>query len=329
MRLTVPGNILLFGEYAVLEEAGLGIALAVERRVRVSAVTAAALVIAGSWGSGTASWTADRPGDSPLLSATVESVRQWLAVRGARVLPNARIDVDSSAFFKAEGGKSGFGGSAAVSVGVTCGLLACAGMSAAARGAEAERLALAAHRLSQGGRGSGYDVLCSFHGGMGLFHGGKKPTWEPCRLPWEPVFFLFPGPAPVSTPQAIGRYEQWKGRNPGAAADFLRESNAKVGALRAARTDGEAAAALIACRDLAVTLGAAMGVEARIPAPSGCDPDWCKAVGAGNELGVLVVPRGSTLPEAPGLERVSPSEKGVMWEENGPSLEDRGSAWER
>jgi mevalonate kinase len=37
MRASVPANLLLLGEYAVLEEGGLGLAVAVDPRVRISA----------------------------------------------------------------------------------------------------------------------------------------------------------------------------------------------------------------------------------------------------------------------------------------------------
>jgi phosphomevalonate kinase len=187
-------------------------------------------------------------------------------------------------------------------------------MAGEARGAEAAGLALRAHRSAQGGRGSGYDVLCSFHGGAGLFHGGREPSWQPCRLAWEPAFFLFPGPAPVSTPDAIDRYTRWKQRDPQSARDFLRASNAGIQRLLAAVTPAEAADAMTACRGLGIRVGEAIGVDAWISAPPGSDPSWCKAAGAGNELGILAVPRGSKPPAAPGLEPVVPSPEGVTWD---------------
>jgi phosphomevalonate kinase len=314
MLLTVPGNILLFGEYAVLEEGGLGLALAVERRVRVTAGPSGGLEITGTWGTGSARWAPDSGSGSPLFDAVVKEFTEWQAARSApAVLPAARLQADSSAFFRA-GSKGGFGGSAAVCVGVSCALLELAGLSGEARGTEAARLALQAHRRAQGGRGSGYDVLCSFHGGLGLFRGGNEPSWQPCRLAWEPVFFLFPGPAPVSTPDAIGRYTGWKRQDPRAARDFLRESNAGIQRLLAAPAAREAAAAMAACRELGIRLGDAIGVDARISAPPRSEASWCKAAGAGNELGILAVPRGSEPPAAAGLERVVPSPEGVTWE---------------
>ena len=48
-RLTVPGNLLLAGEYAVLEEGGLGAALAVEPRLTVTVFPAERWEIVGRW----------------------------------------------------------------------------------------------------------------------------------------------------------------------------------------------------------------------------------------------------------------------------------------
>jgi phosphomevalonate kinase len=302
VELSVPGNLLLLGEYAVLEEGGLGLAAAVEPRVRLAASASDDFRVEGSWPGGS--------GGSPVITAAVRVVAEHL-----RTECKGRLRVDSSALFSADGRKAGLGSSAAVSVAVVCGLLAMAGRPDAARGPEAASLAVRAHRLAHGGRGSGYDVLASFHGGWGVFHGGAVPAWEPHLLPAGTRFMLFHGPAAVSTADAVGRYNRWKEENPQPARDFLRESN---DALRSFLTSARVELPVQCwerCRNLGVRLAKSIGVPAEITPPDGLDASWCKALGAGNELGVCLLPPGSELPgERAGLRRVELAETGVRWE---------------
>jgi len=317
MRLSVPGNILLLGEYAVLEEGGLGLAMAVERRVQISARPAEGLSVEGSWPGSALSWTPRAPSASPLVSAAFDAVEKWLRDAGTeRPAWSTRINVDSSAFFLSDGRKSGLGSSAAVTVGLVCALLGATVRRDNIPAGAIPLLALQAHRAAQGGAGSGYDVTCSFHGGCGVFRGGAAPGWEPCRLSWDPSLVLFSGPAPVSTPEAVRRYEKWKQRSPGAAKEFLDESNHCVRAFVRASSTGEAARRLRDCTRLGIAVGDAIGVPARISVPPNLDSDVCKALGAGNELGACLLPPSSPAPpEQAGVQRIPLSEGGVTWEE--------------
>lgn len=297
LHATVPGNILLLGEYAVLEEGGLGLAMAVEPRVRLEASPAGILQVDGQWPGGS--------GPSPLADAAVGTVSEYLGGPCT-----GRIRVDSTDFFSPGGRKSGLGSSAAVTVAVVCALLRLAGRSVDS--ADALFLAVQAHRRAQGGTGSGYDVLTSFHGGSGIVRGGARPAWQPCGLPPGCRLFLFPGPAPVSTAEAVARYARWKEANPGPARDFLRESNAAILAFSRARSLDEAFAHFGSCRTLGIQLGGAIGVSAEIVPPAGLDPRWCKALGAGNELGVCLA--GSAAgPPAAAVRPILPSAEGVRW----------------
>jgi len=265
-RATVPGNILLLGEYAVLEEGGLGVALAVEPRVQLEAAPEDGLVIESRWPGGTA--------DNSFVDAAVHTVSAFLGTRC-----NGRLLVDSMRFFSADGRKSGFGSSAAVTVALVSGLLRLAGRSVGL--SETAALAVQAHRLAQGGRGSGYDVLTSLHGGSGKVRGGAAPTWEAVPLPVGCEPSVFPGTAAVS-------YQDWKARSPGPARDFLRESNAAIRSFCGAPTLERAWPFFDASRKLGIELGKATGVSAEITPPPGLDPSWCKAAGAGNELGICL-----------------------------------------
>ena len=110
--------------------------------------------------------------------------------------------------------------------------------------------------------------------------------------------YLFSGPSAVSTREAIQAFNQWKSREPGLAGQLVEESNENIKAFLRARGARAAAAALGKARATGIALGDAIGVEARIPVPAGVDPELCKSVGAGNELGVYVRLPGA--PEPPG-----------------------------
>jgi phosphomevalonate kinase len=317
MRISVPGNILLLGEYAVLEDGGVGLAMAVERRVRISSEPSDGLSIEGAWQGARHLWTLSERSAIPIADAAVAVVGTWLEATGS--MPRSwdrRILVDSSALFRADGRKSGLGSSAAVAVGLVCALLDAAGVPGGQRDSAAPGLALLAHRRAQGGGGSGYDVTCSFHGGMGIFHGGAFPSWEPCTLAWKPVVFLFNGPRPVSTADAVGRYARWKEEHPGEAAEFLEGSNRGVLGFVRARSAAEAARCFESCRQLGLALGDAIGVPSRIEPPPRPESSCCKSLGAGNELGACLLPEDDAARTDSGeLERARVSEGGVRWEE--------------
>ncbi len=314
MRLTVPGNLLLLGEYAVTEEGGLGLALAVERRVVVALEPASSLVIEGSWGSGELRWTRESAEQSPLISAIVETWQEFLSTRddsrSAAELPTAaRITIDSSALFSG-GRKGGFGSSAAVTVALTCALLHLSGF----RGEELTRLAagiaLPAHRRAQGGRGSGYDVCASLNGGFGCLAGGREPRWQAVELPWLPPLYLFRGRESVSTPNSLMHYERWKRSNPEQWRSFLNESNRSVRAFLQADGWPQARRSFASLKNLGLRLGEKIGVSAEIEAPPSLAPELYKALGAGNELGICLA---EAQPQESGLDPVSVTLEGVKW----------------
>ena len=308
MRLacSVPGNLLLAGEYAVLEPGGLGIALAVDRRVRVQAREARELEIVGAWGDAPVHWRGDLPGESPLFDAIVS------AACGDRPLPRARMEVDSSALFVSPDRKIGYGSSAAVAGGGT----PTPPPVLDGRPPGAERVfpaALAAHRAFQGGRGSGYDVATSLHGGTGLFTGGEVPSWRPAALGWLQDPLVFQGAASVATSGATARYREWKRREPAAARRFLEDSMSGVGELLVASTPEAARDAFLRVRDIGLRLGDAIGVSAVINPPSALRSAggvW-KALGAGNEIGIFLPDR----PTEPGAaaEPLEVAAKGLSW----------------
>jgi phosphomevalonate kinase len=321
MRLTVPGNLLLLGEYAVIEEGGLGLALAVDRRVVVDVQPSSTLTVEGRWAGQTVHWSDEAPESSPLIRAVVEAWREQLYARGGSSAENenpelrdirepaARISVDSSAFF-AGGRKRGFGSSAAVTAALTCALLYLSGLSGSRLIRHAARLALLAHRRVQSGRGSGYDVYASLFGGFGCVVGGAAPTWQAVRLSWLPSLYVFSGPDSVSTPGSIRNYERWKADDPAGWRNFLEQSNRSVRRFLNAGSWSRAREAFTALKESGLRLGERIGVPADIEAPSSLDPELYKALGAGNELGIYLA---ETPPEDPALEAVVLSPEGLRW----------------
>lgn len=301
--LTAPGNLLIAGEYMVLEPGGLGIAVAADVRVTISTETAERLEIHGRMGDTVARWPAT--GESPgLLDAVVQEART------GGPLPAARIAVDSTPFF--EGRKLGFGSSAAVAVALAAALLRLRGGGPPDRATVFER-ALAAHRAFQGG-GSGYDVAASVHGGAGLFRGGEAPRWVSAEAGWLAGARLFRGPAPVRTPGATRRYRAWKEAEPELFRRHLEHSNELVRSLLDARTPAEARELLDRVSRLGVELGERIGVSARIDPPAGTDTGrWLwKALGAGNEVGLLL-PRDRDVPPPEGSRPLAIAPEGLRW----------------
>ena len=318
-RLTVPGNLLLAGEYAVLEEGGLGAAIAVEPRLTVTVFPSDHWVIAGRWVGGAEEWDPESGAAPTFAGAVFLKALERLEDRGdergrrwSRRIPTARIEIDSSRFFNADGRKLGYGSSAALAAGLTAAL---------ARHGDrdpdsAHQIAVAAHRHAQGGAGSGYDVTVSWFGGFGLFTGGAEPRWEPADPSRLPPLALFSGPEAVRTPGAIARYRAWKTESPALAHDFLDASNSAVAALVRAKTRQTLREAWSQARAFGLEVGNQIGSDASLDVPSGLAEDtFVKALGAGNETGLAVASEeGFPTPLPLGLVPLKLSREGLRWE---------------
>ena len=329
MKLTVPGNILLAGEYAVLEEGGLGLACAVEPRVVVTTRAAATLRIVGNFGRGAVTWPDDSPG-SDLFEVVVRHLVETRSGFRPEELP-VEVTVDSSTFYTADGRKRGLGSSAAA----VAALLAALDTISHARRNESDaacaaRLfpeSVALHRKLQGGRGSGYDVAASLFGGWGIFSGGIRPSWRPAQAGWADLsgarssgtmdwrgLRLIDGRRPVSTVNAVVMYEKWRQEHGEAAAAFFRRSNGIVSALDSSEKMEEAATLLRNAAKHGIELGEEIGVPAIPGFPP--VPGWiCKAAGAGNETVICIsdpgTPSTNSRDKAPG-EALTVAREGLV-----------------
>lgn len=316
-RLTVPGNLLLAGEYAVLEEGGLGAAVAVEPRLTVTVIPQERWELVGRWTGGEERWDPEGGTPPPFAGMVFLKALEGLESRGdergrrwSNLTPPARIELDSSEFFDARGRKRGYGSSAALAAGITAALARLGGRD----GPSVHQMAVSAHRHAQGGAGSGYDVTVSWFGGFGLFLGGEKPRWEPADPGILPPLALFAGPEAVRTVGSIARYRQWKADAPGSARDFLDASNEAVRSFVTARSRPALMAAWDLAKELGLDLGRKIGSDAALPVPEDLDPEtFVKALGAGNETGVAAsdaFPR----PLPPTLSPLTVSPEGLRWE---------------
>jgi phosphomevalonate kinase len=272
--LSVPGNILLLGEYAVVDPGGLGVALAVEPRVAVTWAPADGLQVTGRGAGEPVSW----PGPGAELFDAVIQTTDATRIGSA-------VQVDSSAFYRA-GRKLGYGSSAAVAVGLTAALLALIHRERPPLD-RVFQTALKAHRRFQDGRGSGYDVAASTYGGVGLFTGGVEPVWSRLQLDWLPQIGLFSGHEPVATSGAVGRYRDWQAGRPDEARRRWERSNALVRRFVQADSWRSGRRVFKIYRQYGIALGKIIGVNARIRPPFKGNR-WYKAVGAGDELGVVL-----------------------------------------
>jgi phosphomevalonate kinase len=325
--LSVPANILLLGEYAVLEEGGRGVALATAPRLLVGVEAAAVFGIRGDMGATALAWDADSGKEPPpLLEACIIEAGAWLADAGLRPRFGPRfrskgsqgaafrVRIDSSAFFKPDGSKRGFGSSAAVAVGLVAALLHAGGLEGQSLEEAVFPVSLTAHRRAQGGRGSGYDVAASRFGSLGLFVGGANPAWLANPDFDLPLLWIFSGQKSVSSPSSAKEFQNWKHSAPLPHAAFFERSQAAVDRFLAATTSEAACSALAAAAELGLELGKAIGVSASLERPVGLGGGAViKALGAGNELGLVALPR-SASGQPQGLEELRPERAGLRWD---------------
>lgn len=206
--VSAPGKVVLGGEYAVLHGAP-AIVAAVDRRAVVNAEAIAGgqleLCMPGivegcrrfrSGADGRLDWLDET--QDPGAYALFASVWQVAAERAQN---GTRLTLDTRSFRDAaSGSKFGLGSSAALAVALSA-LLAPRDSDSLLRDA------LAAHRMFQGGAGSGVDIACAVHGGVIACH----RDGEFCEaLAWPQglhAALLWSG-TPAATPAKLHRLQE-------------------------------------------------------------------------------------------------------------------------
>jgi len=288
--VTVPGNLLITGEYVITEEGGTGFACAMAPRVEAWMEDAPDLQVEGRAGGSRISWSASedagRSGSAPGASVSshlLDRAVPFLLDHGARHR-KGRLVVDSSAFFARQGRKLGFGSSAAVTLALTA-LLAAEPQTPPE---EILHTAVSAHRHVQGGRGSGYDVTASLFGGVGIFTGGSTPGWTAAEGWWLANARLILSERHNSTVDAVKRHRSWSREHPDAWQELIQRSNAATDALASAAEWSQVRTAIHESRRIGGALGEAIGVSACVDDAAAAEGSStamaCKSVGAGSEL---------------------------------------------
>lgn len=322
-QFQIPGNLLVAGEYSVLEQGGLGIAMAVGPPVLGRITDSESFMLVARAGSYTSEWHPDAQpehgsdhrvavfahalrileNEDSIRSAFSPSERdlseQMLEISRTirnRTFAPVEITVDTRSLFTSDGRKLGFGSSAAATVaGMAC-ILSAAGYDPTTDRRVIQRLATAAHRSLQGKAGSGYDIATSVFGGMGLFTGGYYPRYERIMLPWFPQPAIDQGSSPQSTVSAVERYRQFKEQHPAEVQRLFDRNQTLVRSLASSIYSSEGFRLLGELRDHGEEIGTLIGVPANLElhgaeheADTGCTSRFHKALGAGRET-VMILP---------------------------------------
>lgn len=305
-KFSIPANLLLMGEYAILEEGGKGIALACEPRAYISIKPSAEWLIRGRWGREDEVTFPQKEKDSfvsLIFNYLLESYPELKGVKGFY-----EIEIDTRSFFDEKGRKKGYGSSAVVALGLTVALFSLI--------YPYETLpnkcflpAIEAHRRSQGGKGSGYDIATSLHGGIGIFTGGKIPSWHSIKNFILSSFYLFQGEKPVKTLNAIQSYRKWREKEN--SNIWLDKVNALVNSFENEPNENFLISILRQAEILGKTLSKEIGVSAEL---SFHDRRWdspslIKALGAGNETFLFYNP-----PQDEVFTPIFMAREGLRWE---------------
>lgn len=228
LSLSIPGKLILLGEYAVLQNAP-AIVAAVNRRLRltVKSVTSSHCLLTLPHLGGDVPFHVDGGIATPLQTHQPRSNLRYdriLTLIGAalreggwskRDFGNVQVIVDSSEFFTPDGTqKLGLGSSAALTVG----LLSAVRQLRQQDSIDKQQLLLDSHRLHnrfQGRAGSGVDVAASIYGGILQYRMGQRasefaPAARSVAMPKNlQMRFVWTGQS-SSTPDFLGKLANYR-----------------------------------------------------------------------------------------------------------------------
>ncbi|WPM05653.1 phosphomevalonate kinase [Borreliella sinica] len=287
INFSVPGNLLLMGEYAILEEKGLGLAIAINKRAFFS------FKKSDSWRFFSKNKEID---DFFLIEDKNDFVFKMFAYLNQNCFFNLErfaydVYIDTSNFFFNDGTKKGFGSSAVVAIGIVCGLFLIYNATNIFDKGEIFKYCLEAYRHSQGGIGSGYDIATSIFGGVIEFEGGFAPKCRQLDFIEFNDFYLLRGLQSVKTTASI--YEYNKHRD--SILDFIWKYNSEIKKLVSSVNSSKSSliSSLKIAKELGLAIGEAIGVSAALPPSFEHLQDQCdliKALGAGNETFLVYRP---------------------------------------
>ncbi len=233
LTVTAPGKLFLLGEYAVLDGAPAAVAAVspgVEVRFERPNGIAGLHLVAPQIGERLELCPTALPEPAGPLRFVLAGLRQIPAAQARKILPGLRIV--AQACCPRIGEKLGLGLSAAFCAAVTAGLYSLCHPNVALEQARPTvfQWALSAHRMAQGGAGSGADVAASVYGGI-LWYELETPH-EPVIRPvhpvtWPTLVVAWTG-VPADTTDWILRYRLASRVCPPAHACFLEYSASAV-----------------------------------------------------------------------------------------------------
>jgi len=297
MSFRVPGNLILLGEYAVLEEGGRAITAAITPCAQ--GALSEKHVLSGSQGH--QNWVSSLPlktgqdirGNLPAACWSV--LEDYARSQGLTLrIQGLHVNTDS---FASGGQKLGYGSSAAGAVAFVKGILRGQSWRKSVPLCDFQDLAFRAHSLFQGKSGSGYDVYTSCSRGICQFRNGNPRTIRPLDLSFLPDLYLYHSSQSVSTVQGIEKYQEWKKLHPLEASEFIQKSKTLVEEFSGCRSWKDGQKILKKGAELGVMLGDLISVSAEVQLPRDLLylPDTvCKASGAGNELILIFSPHDLT-----------------------------------
>jgi len=301
----VPGNLILMGEYAVLEDEGLAVTAAVYPCAE--GTLSDQNYLTGRQGG--RAWSVPLSGDTDeqvqnhLPSFCRTALSEYCRDRGLTLSPQGvHVDTESMA---SGGRKLGYGSSAAAAVAFVRGMLAGQAWNEKITESDIRAIACRAHNRFQGKAGSGYDVYTSSSTGINLFSQGNPPRIDLLHLPFLPDLYLYYSSRSISTVHSVKGYRVWKNNHPADAAEYLQSTNALIREFVACTHWRDGQEILKKAGVLGRMLGDVLGVTADVEVPEEIhgipDTVW-KASGAGNELVLIVSPH--DLNFIPGVEKV-------------------------
>ncbi len=302
MKIYIPGNLLLLGEYAITLQGNKGIGFAVDTWASIQAEPSDRLIIISNFQGKQMSWTENSipTGPMALAACILSSVRKYTSNK-KKLFSSLKITIDTSNFYYSDGRKKGFGSSAAVSAGLTYLLLHYAYEKSPDIKKEVFPLALSIHREFQGGKGSGYDIAASLFGGAGVFTGGIIPSWQPIKKAWFEYLHLIRGDEEASTKEFLSLFHQFGINNPAQFKQFLHQSNAIVEKITLCDETQAALELFFEASKLNQWIHQKLGISsegAMLKAQLNCFREYHfpgKSLGAGGEIAAVLIPQNNLL----------------------------------
>lgn len=149
------------------------------------------------------------------------------------------------------------------------------------------RYAAQVHYIWQGNKGSGYGVYTSIFGGVGIFYQATdlaEPSWSALDVPSEMYWYYRKGQKNIISKNAITAFQNWKKQSSQEYVQLEKEVSNHLAQVQAIFKDKHAMRQwFIEARTIGERLGQHIGIDARLNIDDNEHEIVWKATGAGNE----------------------------------------------